>query len=76
VVHFADTYIGAVSSVCREIGSSLGYIVSSMRASRGNSGTTAMLTVTVQASKWQLTLGYAAAALWLGYHIMHLVLTI
>jgi hypothetical protein len=47
-----------------------------MRASRENSGTTAMLTVTVQASKWQLTLGYAAAALWFGYHIMHLVLTI
>ena len=75
-MHFVDTYTGAVSNVCREIGSSLGYIVSSMRASRGNSGTTAMLTVTVQASKWQLTLGYAAAALWFGYHIMHLVLTI
>ncbi len=47
-----------------------------MRASRGNSDTTAMLTVTVQASKWQLTLSYAAAALWYGYHIMLLVLTI
>jgi hypothetical protein len=47
-----------------------------MRAAQGNSGTTAMLTVTVQASGWQLTLGHAAVALWYGYHIMHLVLTI
>lgn len=33
-----------------------------------------MLIVAVKSSEWQLTLGYAAAALWYGYHIMHLVL--
>ena len=39
-------------------------------------GSTVMMTVMVHAPKWQLTLGYAAAALWLGYHIMHLVLAL
>ena len=32
-----------------------------------------MLIVTVQASEWQLTLAYAAAAIWYGYHVMQVL---